>query len=53
VAGPAYTVAWHPGGKLIASAGFNGIVWLHDPATGKLINSFVVMPKSSITSGAR
>jgi len=53
VTGPAYTVAWHPGGKMIASAGFNGTVWLHDPATGKLANSFVVLPKSSITSGSR
>lgn len=53
VTGPAYTVAWHPGGKLIASAGFDGTVWLHDAATGKLANSFTVMPKSNIMSGAR
>lgn len=45
VSGPAYVVAWHPDGKLIASAGFDGTVWLHDPATGKLVKSFVVMPK--------
>ena len=45
VTGPAYAVAWHPGGKLIASAGFDGVVWLHDAATGKLIDSFGVMPK--------
>jgi WD40 repeat protein len=45
VNGPAYAVAWHPDGKLIASAGFDGIVWLHDPATGKLISSFTVLPK--------
>lgn len=45
VSGPAYAVAWHPAGKLIASAGFDGIVWLHDPATGKLISSFTVLPK--------
>jgi WD40 repeat protein len=45
VTGPAYTVAWHPGGKLIASAGFDGVVWLHDPATGKLVSSFTVLPK--------
>jgi WD40 repeat protein len=50
VAGPAYTVAWHPGGKLIASAGFNGTVWLHDAATGKLVNSFTVMPKPAVTT---
>jgi WD40 repeat protein/mono/diheme cytochrome c family protein len=53
VTGPAYAVAWHPGGRLIASAGFDGTVWLSDAATGKLLNSFVVMPKSRITSGAR
>lgn len=45
VTGPAYTVAWHPEGRLIASAGFDGIVWLHDAATGKLVNSFTVLPK--------
>jgi WD40 repeat protein len=45
VTGPAYAVAWHPNGKLIASAGFDGIVWLHDATTGKLISSFTVMPK--------
>lgn len=47
VTGPAYAVAWHPGGKLIASAGFDGTVWLHDPATGKLIDRFVVLPRST------
>ena len=46
VTGPAYAVAWHPEGKLIASAGFDGIVWLHDSASGKLVTSFVVLPKS-------
>lgn len=45
VTGPAYATAWHPGGKLVASAGFDGVVWLHDPATGKLVTSFVAMPK--------
>jgi WD40 repeat protein len=45
VTGPAYAVAWHPSGNLIASAGFDGTVWLHDPATGKLISSFTVLPK--------
>ncbi|MCI0703524.1 MAG: hypothetical protein L0241_20785 [Planctomycetia bacterium] len=45
VTGPVYAVAWHPEGKLIASSGFDGIVWLHDPATGKLVDSFVVLPK--------
>jgi WD40 repeat protein len=53
VTGPAYAVAWHPAGKLIASAGFDGIVWLHDPATGKLLASFVALPKGGATAGAR
>ncbi|HEY1191791.1 MAG TPA: c-type cytochrome domain-containing protein [Gemmata sp.] len=45
VTGAPYAVAWHPDGKLLASAGFDGTVWLHDPATGKLVSSFVVLPK--------
>ncbi|MBN9121745.1 MAG: PD40 domain-containing protein [Planctomycetes bacterium] len=45
VTGPVYAVAWHPAGKLIASAGFDGIVWLHEAATGKLVSSFTVLPK--------
>ena len=35
VTGPAYAAAWHPRGKVVASAGFDGKVWLHDPATGQ------------------
>ena len=53
VTGPAYAVAWHPSGKLIASAGFDGKIWIHDPATGKLVNSFVVLPKTEVSVGAR
>lgn len=53
VTGPAYAVAWHPNGKLIASTGFDGTVWLHDTATGKLVKSFVVMPKPSTATGLR
>jgi len=49
VTGPVYAVAWHPNGKLIASAGFDGTVWLHDSVTGKLANSFVVLPKNTRT----
>ena len=45
VTGPAYAVAWHPAGNLIASAGFDGVVWLHDASTGKLVSSFIVLPK--------
>ncbi len=45
VTGPAYTVAWHPNGKFIASSGFDGTVWIHDASTGKLVSSFTVLPK--------
>ena len=45
VAGPAFAVAWAPDGKTLASGGFDGRVWLHDPATGKLLKEFVVQPK--------
>lgn len=45
VTGQVYAVAWHPAGKVIASAGFDGVVWLHDAATGKLISQFTVLPK--------
>jgi WD40 repeat protein len=45
VTGPAYAVAWHPGSKLIASSGFDGIVWLNDASTGKMVSSFTVLPK--------
>jgi WD40 repeat protein len=44
VAGPAYAVAWHPKGDVIASAGFDGTVWLHDPATGLLVTEFPAVP---------
>jgi mono/diheme cytochrome c family protein len=53
VTGPVYAVAWHPNGKVIASAGFDGKVWLHDPATGKLIREFVAVPLASQKTAAR
>ena len=46
VSGPAYAVAWQPDGKALASAGFDGKIWLHDPATGKLIKEFLAVPIS-------
>ena len=45
VTGPVYAVAWHKDGKVIASGGFDGVVFLHDAATGKLQSSFKVLPK--------
>lgn len=53
VSGPAYAVAWRPDGKLIASAGFDGTVWLHNPATGQLVKSFIVLPKASAAASTR
>lgn len=47
VNGPAYTVTWTPDGKTIASGGFDGKVWLHDAATGKLIKAFDPAPVST------
>ena len=44
ITGPAYTVAWQPDGKRIASAGFDGKVWLHDAETGKRVKEFVAVP---------
>ncbi len=52
ISGPAYTAAWTPDGKTIASAGFDGKVWLHDAASGKLLKEFVVLPPAG-KSGAQ
>jgi WD40 repeat protein/mono/diheme cytochrome c family protein len=35
--GGVYVVKWRPDGKEIASAGFDGVVRLSDPATGKIV----------------
>ena len=39
--GGLYTVKFRPDGKEIASAGFDGVVRLTDPATGKIVKQFV------------
>jgi WD40 repeat protein/mono/diheme cytochrome c family protein len=41
---PVYAVAFRPDGKLVATAGFDGLVRLTDPATGKLVKEFVPVP---------
>ena len=42
--GPVYTVAYRPDGKEVASAGFAGVVRMHDPDTDKLVREFVPVP---------
>jgi len=42
--GPVYSVAFRPDGKQVAAAGFDGIVRLYDPDTGKLVREFVAVP---------
>ena len=39
-----YAVAFSPDGNTIASAGFDGHVYLHESATGRLVNKFVPVP---------
>jgi mono/diheme cytochrome c family protein/DNA-binding beta-propeller fold protein YncE len=38
---PVYAVAFHPNGKVVVTAGFDGIVRLSDPMTGKLVKEFL------------
>ena len=42
--GAVYAVRFSPDGKTVASAGFDGVVRLNDPQTGKLIKEFVPVP---------
>jgi WD40 repeat protein len=42
--GGVYAVKFRPDGKAVASAGFDGVVRLNDPATGKLISEFNPVP---------
>jgi WD40 repeat protein/mono/diheme cytochrome c family protein len=45
--GPVYSVAFRPDGKQIASAGFDGVVRLSDPLTGKRVKEFIPVPLST------
>lgn len=44
VTGPVYAAAYRKDGQAVATAGFDGVVRLHDPATGKMIREFVPAP---------
>ncbi|MBO0697200.1 MAG: hypothetical protein J2P46_02285 [Zavarzinella sp.] len=41
---PVYAIAFRPDGKAVATAGFDGLIRLSDPMTGKLIKEFVPVP---------
>src|SRR5207244_12595285 len=45
--GAVYALAYRPDGRQVASAGFDGVIRLNDPKTGKLIKEFVPVPLSS------
>lgn len=42
--GGIYVVAFAPDGKAVAAAGFDGIIRMIDPATGKVVKEFVAVP---------
>jgi len=39
-----YALAYRPDGKVVASAGFDGILRLNDANTGKLTKEFIPVP---------
>jgi WD40 repeat protein len=45
--GAVYAVAYRPDGLQVASAGFDGVVRLNDPDTGKLLKELVAVPPAS------
>ena len=44
--GGVFAVAFHPQASQLASAGFDGVIRLSDPATGQLIKEFPAVPLS-------
>ena len=50
--GGIFAVAYRPDGKEVATAGFDGMVRIHDPNTGKLIREFVPVPVATTTTVA-
>lgn len=42
--GPLYALSFHPHGKVVAVAGFDGKVRIHDVQSGKLVKEFVPVP---------
>ncbi|HZU36954.1 MAG TPA: hypothetical protein VFA18_13630, partial [Gemmataceae bacterium] len=53
--GAVYAVAYRPDSKVVASAGFDGLVRLNDAATGQLIKEFRPVPlrPATLAGGAR
>jgi WD40 repeat protein len=51
--GGVFAVAFSPDGKAVASAGFDGIVRVNDPMTGKLVREFIPVPGLATTTTAK
>jgi len=51
--GAIYALAYRPDGRQVANAGFDGVVRLNDPRTGKLIKEFVPVPLGGAAVTAR
>jgi WD40 repeat protein len=51
--GGVFAVVFSPDGKTVASAGFDGVVRLNDPQTGKLIKEFIPVPGLKTTTAAK
>jgi WD40 repeat protein/mono/diheme cytochrome c family protein len=50
--GAVYAVCFNPSGKIVASAGFDGMVRLNDTDTGKLIKEFSPLPPKAQVAAA-